>query len=138
MRRVDTRSAADRLILPALTVDGWTTSLPVNFLQELIYRARRLIEHGPRGVRDTRCAQACERPIGVPMSTGTSLPKPRGATNLGMGTLTINLRQKSNGCADAHELTYCVVESIDKLRKVVSAWTGDTPKAQPSHWRKPK
>ena len=43
-----------------------------------------------------RCAQASER-IGVVMGTGTSARKPRGgAINVGIGILTIKLRQEIN------------------------------------------
>ena len=48
------------------------------------------------GVRGMRYAQACKR-IGVVMSTGTSGRKPRGgAINVGIGILTIKLRQDIN------------------------------------------
>ena len=59
-------------------------------------RIQKIALRERRGVDGVRCAQASER-IGVVMGTGTSARKPRGgAINVGIGILTIKLRQEIN------------------------------------------
>ena len=59
-------------------------------------RIQKIALRERRGVDGVGCAHVCER-FGVFMCTGTSARKPRGgAINVGIGILTIKLRQEIN------------------------------------------
>ena len=93
------------LIVPDLTLEGWTTSLPAAqfnakailalYADHATHEQFHSVQDRPRvrcGVGGVRCAQACER-IGVAISTGKSLRKPLDdAIDGGIVILAIKLR----------------------------------------------